>query len=79
MESVLKSGLSVPAIGTWVVDTSTDRMAVVVDVILGRLHLRRMGGGVEWDAAPEGVRLATEREVLSARVAEVNRRSRAGL
>jgi hypothetical protein len=59
-------------------DTRTDRTAVVLDVLSGRLYLRKPGGGVEWEAMPAQVRPATEREVLSARVAEANLRSRVG-
>lgn len=68
----------VPAVGSWVVDTRTDRIAVVLDVLFGRVYLRRAGGGVEWEAMPAHVRPATEREELSARVAEANLQSRSG-
>lgn len=73
------SGPPVPNVGAWVVDTRTDRMAIVLDVLFGRLYLRRPGGGVEWEAMPVHVRPATEHEVLSAQVVEVNRRSSEGL
>ncbi|MEU4966786.1 hypothetical protein AB0G27_15365 [Streptomyces smyrnaeus] len=43
------------------------------------LQLRPLGGGREWDADPGRVRLLTHAEVLSARVAEVNARSRRNL
>ena len=69
---------SVSAVGACVVDTRTDRAAVVAGVLLGRLYLRKPGGGVEWEAMPAHVRLATKREQLSARVAEANLRSRFG-
>jgi hypothetical protein len=68
----------VPTVGAWVVDTRNDRVAVVTDVLLGRLYLRKLCGGVEWDAMPAHVRPATEQERLSARVAEANLRSRIG-
>ncbi len=43
------------------------------------LQLRPLGGGCEWDADPDRVQLLTHAELLSARVAEVNARSRARL
>jgi hypothetical protein len=65
-----------PEVGTWVVDTRTDRTAMVTDVRQGRLYLRPPGWGDEWEAMPVHVRRATEREALSARVTELNQRSR---
>ena len=65
-----------PAVGAWVVDTRTDRTALVAGVLSGRLYLRKPGGGTEWDAMPAHVRLATDHEQLSAQVAEANLRSR---
>ncbi|QMU80394.1 hypothetical protein GXW83_19110 [Streptacidiphilus sp. PB12-B1b] len=59
-------------------DTRTDRVALVVDVLYGRVYLRKAGGGTEWEAMPAHLRPATAREELSARVAEINFRSRAG-
>ncbi|QMU77251.1 hypothetical protein GXW83_17620 [Streptacidiphilus sp. PB12-B1b] len=67
-----------PLVGDWVVDTRTERTAVVIDVCAGRLYLRRPGGGVEWEALPVHVRPAARHEELSARVAEANLRSRLG-
>nr|WP_229701131.1 hypothetical protein [Streptomyces camponoticapitis] len=43
------------------------------------VQLRPLGGGREWDADPAHVRLLTPAELLSARVADVNTRSREGL
>ena len=69
----------VPEVGTAVVDTRSDRTAVVTDVRDGRLYLRpAFGWGAEWEAMPVHVRLATEDERLSSRVAEVNHRSQQG-
>ena len=67
---------SVPEIGAVIVDTRTDRTAVVTDVKAGRLYLRPPGWGEEWEAMPAHVRPATDHERLSARVAEQNLRSR---
>lgn len=66
----------VPEVGTWVVDTRSDRTAMVTDVRQGRLYLRPPGWGAEWEAMPVHVRLATEREAMSARLSELNQRSR---
>jgi hypothetical protein len=66
----------VAEIGACVVDTRTERTAVVTDVRDGRLYLRPPGWGEEWEAMPAHVRLATEPERLSARLAEDNLRSR---
>ncbi|MFH9466237.1 hypothetical protein ACH4LT_02910 [Streptomyces clavifer] len=43
------------------------------------LQLRPLGGGREWDANPARVRPAAPAELLSARVAEANARSRTDL
>ncbi|MGY1438589.1 hypothetical protein [Streptomyces reniochalinae] len=43
------------------------------------LQLRPLAGGREWDADPDRVQLLTHAELLSARVAEVNARSRGRL
>jgi hypothetical protein len=55
---------SAPWVGAWVVDTRSDRLAVVTDVLQGRLYLRRPRGGVEWDALPVHIRPATSSEIL---------------
>ncbi|WP_239580556.1 hypothetical protein [Streptomyces sp. HB132] len=43
------------------------------------LQLRPLGGGREWDADPSRLRPLDAAELLSARVAEANARSRKGL
>ncbi|WP_446750441.1 hypothetical protein [Streptomyces sp. AC1-42T] len=43
------------------------------------LQLRPLGGGREWDADPDRLRPLDPAELLSARVAEANARSRTGL
>lgn len=43
------------------------------------IQLRPLGGGREWDAAPAHVRPLGAAELLSARLADVNTRSRTGL
>ncbi len=68
-----------PAAGEWVVDTHDDRTGLVKAVVDGRLHLRTPSGGIEWQAMPAHVRPATASEALSARVAEANAGSSAGI
>jgi len=53
---------AVPQVGTWVVDTRTERLGVVRAVHAGRLYLRQLGGGCEWEAMPVHVRLVADRE-----------------
>ncbi|MEV6958109.1 hypothetical protein AB0M97_02660 [Streptomyces sp. NPDC051207] len=43
------------------------------------LQLRPLSGGREWDAEPADVRPLTAEELLRARLAETNERSRTGL
>ncbi len=74
------SGPTVPAvpIGTPVRDTTRDRIGVVMDRQGPYFQLRPLDGGREWDVAPEHVEPVSAREVLHARVAEANHRSRQG-
>ncbi|KAF4406901.1 hypothetical protein [Streptomyces lycii] len=65
-----------PPTGTAVRDTARDRVGVVMDHEGQYLQLRPLLGGREWDADPAAVRPLTPEELLSARVAEVNARSR---
>jgi len=64
-------------INTLVVDTSRgDKIGYVMGHEGPYLQLRPPGGGLEWDAAPEKVRLATDTEALRARVTELNHAER---
>ncbi|MFE9341209.1 hypothetical protein [Streptomyces sp. NPDC007063] len=65
-----------PVVGSAVRDLARDRIGVVMEREGRYLQLRPLGGGREWDADPDRVRLLTHAEVLSARVAETNARSR---
>ncbi|MBO8189770.1 hypothetical protein [Streptomyces spirodelae] len=65
-----------PVIGSTVRDLTNARVGVVRGREGARLRLRPLSGGREWDADPDRVRLLTHAEVLSARVAELNARSR---
>ncbi|RCG25504.1 hypothetical protein DTL70_08920 [Streptomyces diacarni] len=73
------TGPAVPTVGSAVRDPARDRVGVVMAAEGPRLQLRPLGGGREWDADPDRVRLLTHAELLSARVAEVNARSRGRL
>ncbi|MET8676834.1 hypothetical protein ABZW18_04305 [Streptomyces sp. NPDC004647] len=53
-----------------------DRVGVVMGQEGPYLQLRPLSGGREWDADPSRVQLLSPAELLSARVAEANARSR---
>ncbi|MFD6286990.1 hypothetical protein ACFWDP_37990 [Streptomyces anthocyanicus] len=65
-----------PTVGTYVVDTRSGRVGVVMGHEGPYLQLRPYGGGREWDCAPDTVRGATVAERLSAATAYANARSR---
>jgi hypothetical protein len=67
-----------PGVGETVRDTGSDRVGVVMDHHGPYLQLRPLGGGCEWDAEPAHVESLSQAELLSARVAEANARSRRG-
>ena len=67
------------ALGTLVRDTRHGRVGEVVDFLGDLDQVRPQGGGCEWDAMPENLEAVDRAVELSARVAEVNRRSRTGL
>jgi hypothetical protein len=67
-----------PAVGSFVVDTRTERVARVMAVRYGRLYLRPPTGGTEWEAMPAHVRPTSPQEDLSTRVSIENARSRYG-
>nr|WP_223291153.1 hypothetical protein [Streptomyces avicenniae] len=62
--------------GATVHDTARDRVGVVMGQVGPCVQLRPLGGGREWDAEPDRVRVIDPGEVLSARLAVVNARSR---
>lgn len=65
-----------PAIGTYAVDTHTGQVGQVMGHEGPYVQLRPVGGGREWDCAPEAVRAATTIERLRAATAYENARSR---
>jgi hypothetical protein len=71
------SAVDLPAVGSFVVDTRSDRVGRVMAVRSRRLFLRPPAGGCEWEAMPQQVRETDPQEDLSARVAVENAQSRA--
>ncbi|MET9953962.1 hypothetical protein ABZ135_20750 [Streptomyces sp. NPDC006339] len=65
-----------PPIGAYVVDIRTGRVGTVMGHEGPYLQVRPLGGGREWDCEPDGVRVATTAERLSAATAHANARSR---
>ncbi|CAL9578517.1 hypothetical protein SUDANB105_04974 [Streptomyces sp. enrichment culture] len=65
-----------PPIGSYVVDTRTGKVGIVMGHEGPYVQLRPYGGGREWDADPGTVRLATAAERLRAATAYANARSR---
>lgn len=69
----------VPRVGDTVRDTSRGgRVGVVMGHEGPYIQLRPLGGGREWDAAPDRIAPITPSEILSARVAHANAVSRRG-
>ncbi|MFE7836404.1 hypothetical protein ACFU53_10200 [Streptomyces sp. NPDC057474] len=65
-----------PPVGTYAVDTRTGMVGLVMGHEGPYIQLRPVGGGREWDCAPETVRAATTTERLRAATAYENARSR---
>ncbi|MFE2373763.1 hypothetical protein [Streptomyces sp. NPDC059398] len=70
---------SLPRPGTAVRDIASHRVGIVMGQEGPWLQLRPLGGGREWDADPARVRPVGPAELLQARVAEANARSRSPL
>ncbi|GGQ28068.1 hypothetical protein GCM10010279_40220 [Streptomyces mutabilis] len=68
-----------PAIGDLARDNARRRIGVVMDQIGGRVQMRPVRGGAEWDAMPDQVVALSAREELSVRLAVRNGNSRVGL
>ncbi|MFD7441853.1 hypothetical protein [Streptomyces sp. NPDC059909] len=68
--------MTAPAVGSYVIDTSTGQVGQVMGHEGPYVQLRPIGGGREWDCAPETLRIATAQERLSAATAYANARSR---
>lgn len=67
---------ALPRPGTAVRDIASNRVGIVMGHEGPYLQLRPLGGGREWDADPARVRPVGPAELLKARVAEANARSR---
>ncbi|MFF2011841.1 hypothetical protein ACFVWY_22550 [Streptomyces sp. NPDC058195] len=65
-----------PEPGSFAVDTRDGRVGRVMGTSGSYVQLRAPGGGPEWECPPDSVRPAPLREVLRARVREVNRQGR---
>ncbi|GGT47920.1 hypothetical protein [Streptomyces purpureus] len=68
--------MAVLPVGSYVVEIRTGRVGRVMGHVGPYVQLRPFGGGREWDCDPEGVRMATAAERLSAATAYANARSR---
>ncbi|MEW2165863.1 hypothetical protein AB0912_23100 [Streptomyces sp. NPDC007084] len=68
-----------PGIGELAKDSARDRIGVVMGELGGRVQMRPVRGGVEWNAMPDRVVPLSAREELSARLTVKNGNSRSGL
>lgn len=68
-----------PGIGELAKDSARARIGVVMGEIGGRVQIRPIRGGREWDAMPDNVVALSAREELSARLAVKNGNSQVGL
>ncbi|MEU8975429.1 hypothetical protein AB0D11_40515 [Streptomyces monashensis] len=60
-------------------DTGSGRIGVVMGKVGGRVQMRPVGGGVEWDARPDNVVTPSEQEKLTVRPAITSSDGRNGL
>ncbi|MBL1110212.1 hypothetical protein JK361_37625 [Streptomyces sp. 5-8] len=63
----------------YAVDTRSGRIGEVMGQVGGRVQLRPVGGGREWDCPPGAVEPAPPDEVLRERVRRLNRESVSGV
>jgi hypothetical protein len=68
-----------PGIDELAKDSASGRIGIVMGEVGGRVQIRPIRGGTEWDAMPDNVKAPTAREELSARLAIKNGNSRDGL
>ncbi|MFF4590962.1 hypothetical protein [Streptomyces sp. NPDC001388] len=68
-----------PGIGELAKDKASGRIGVVMGELGGRVQMRPVRGGREWDAMPGNVVALSAREELSARLDAKNGNSRVGL
>ena len=65
-----------PAVGAYATDVRDGRVGEVMGHVGGRVQLRPVGGGREWECPPEAVGAAPPEEVLRARVRKANQEGR---
>jgi hypothetical protein len=65
-----------PGIGSPAYDASRERYGLVMDRIAGRVWLRQVGGGREWEAQAKDIRPARLSDLLATPITEANARSR---
>jgi hypothetical protein len=68
-----------PGIGELAKDTARGRIGVVMGEVGGRVQIRPIGGGMEWDAVPDHVVALSAREDLRARLTIRNNNTLDGL
>ncbi|MEU9737543.1 hypothetical protein [Streptomyces sp. NPDC048002] len=68
-----------PGIGGLAKDRATGRIGVVMGEVGGRVQMRPVRGGREWDVMRNDVESLSAREELSVRLAARNDNSRVGL
>jgi hypothetical protein len=71
-----KSG---PGIGDLARDATNGKVGVLVDEVGGRLLMRPVSGGKEWEVEPNDVEFPTALEQMRARNSARNRMTRLGL
>ncbi|GGL87836.1 hypothetical protein GCM10010129_34590 [Streptomyces fumigatiscleroticus] len=79
MSDPTESAPAPPPPGAAVRDTASGRIGIVMGHEGPYLQLRPLDGGREWDADPDSVRPVGPAELMHARVAAANARSRADL
>ncbi|KUL36498.1 hypothetical protein ADL22_24225 [Streptomyces sp. NRRL F-4489] len=72
----MRPPVAAPEFGAYVVDTRDGRVGRVVGRAGRGLRLLPVGGGAEWDCAPEMTRYASAGERLQAETRYANARSR---
>ena len=78
MTGTVRGGGRLPGPGSYVRDGRDGRVGQVTGFEDGHVRLRPPGGGREWDCPPGELDPLGPRDLLRARVREVNRRRRFG-
>jgi hypothetical protein len=64
--------------GAWLMDTQRERVGQYMDYVGGRVQLRPVGGGKEWEVSPGVLRRPTAEELRRAGVLRTNSRKNKG-